>query len=540
MWIEGKLKSIYSKIGKSERVAFLCTFIAGMLAHMYIWTNTIPNFDGISRMYEEQQASLVGRWFLHYASYLHGFTQMPMMIGVLAMLLLAVAVLLVVRLFAIKSALLAGLWGVLAAVFPVMAYTNSYTFTASAYCLAILMAVASVYLVRSYRFGWIPGCILLALTMGTYQAYVCMAITLSLLLVIKDMLNGDIPFGKAVKGGFGFVAYIGGGTVLYYITMQVFLKIKDLQLLSYLGMDQVESGYPVHMLGTTLLQTYKQVIDFFLLADADNAFANGWLVFLHVCLLVLTVVFIVMWIHRNRMWKEWLRLAGAAVLLLLLPLAVNFAQVISPYSTPTPIMKYAYVFIYFLAILFADIENQAEGERSESTKQQFICGLSETLLIPVLILSIGYFWKYDNLLYTMLNQAHRATESFVTNVVSRIESCEGYQMGMKVVIVGGFPADRYYADVEGYDAVQQGGALSSSVIPLNKHIYYYMNDWLNVPIPEPAEEDFIRISETETFKNMPLYPNDGSVQIIEECVVVKMQENFTPKAQYEKDYENRR
>ena len=409
--------------------------------------------------------------------------------------------------------------------------------------------------------------------MGTYQAYVCMAITLSLLLVVKDMLNKSVSFGKAVVNGFRFVLYLGGGAVLYYIILKIFLKIKDLQLLSYLGMNAVEEGYPLDMLGSTILTTYKQVKDFFLVPGAENAFVNGWLVFLHVCILLTAAVFLLQWLHRNKLWKEVLRLAGVVVLLLLLPLAVNFAQIISPYSTATPIMKYAYVFVYFLAIWWADMFSRMESEQEAFATEEYagrkIAGehtgrqskssvspkpftvvgkcwkslqikIPSTLLVVSLVLTIGYFWKYDNLLYSILNQAHRATESFVTNVVSRIESCEGYQMGMKVVVVGGFPADRYYADVENYAKLEQNGVLGTSVIPLNKHIYYYMNDWLNIPIPEPTEEDFLRIAETAEFQAMPLYPNDGSVQIIGDCVVVKMQETFTPKAQYEKDYENRR
>ncbi len=568
MWIEDKLKNIWSQIGKSERVAFLSAFAAGMLAHMYVWTNTIPNFDGMSRMYDEQQVTLMGRWFLHYASILHGFIQMPMLIGVLAMLLLGVTAMLVVRLFQIKSPLLAAIWGAIATVFPAMAYTNGYMYTSSAYCLAILMAVVSVYLVKNYRWGWAPGCILLALSMGSYQAYVCVAITLSVLLVLCDMLSEDISWVKAVKNGFRFVFYICGGTVIYYLVLQIFLKVKDLEIWSYLNMNTVEGGYPVDMLGSTILKTYKEVWDFFFVEYAENSFASKWLIFLHVCMALLIVALLAKWIHRKHMWKNMLKLIGTAVLLLLLPMAMNFSQIMSPFSVPSPIMKYAFVFLYFLPILLADmcaeqekvgtipasrsmVEGAAEntsGRRSvtagaaenTSRKRSMAAGLPETLLVVVLTLVLCYFWKYDNQLYTMLNQAHRATLSFVTNVVGRVEGCEGYRMGMKVVIVGGFPSDRYYTDLECYTPVQQGGALSSSTIPLNKHIYYYMNDWLNVPIQEPAEEDFLRIAESEEFKVMPLYPDDGSVRIIDDCVVVKMQETFTPKTQYEKEYENRR
>lgn len=537
MWIENQVRRIWNRIGRSEKTALLATFVAGMLAHLFIWTNVIPNFDGMSRVYDEQQMTLVGRWFLHYASWLHDYTQMPMVIGVLGMFFLSMATFLVVRLFDIRSSLFAGIWGVLCAVFPVVAYTNAYTFTAAEYYLAALLATGAVYLVRKHGvWGWCVGCMLLALAMGIYQAYVCVAITISVLLIICDMLKEQVSFAKAVKNGFVHVFFIGAGTIVYYIVLQVFLKIKDLTLISYLNMDQVADGYPLELLLSTLSNTYEQVKDFFFVAEINNSFADNVMVLIHIGVLVLAILLLIVCIGKRNNKQGVFCVTGVVLLLLCLPAAMNFVQVMSPYSTPTPTMKYAHIFFYFLPILLFEMCERKKSAVLKDLKYK----VAELLLMFGLLASIFYYWKYDNILYNMLNQAHRATESFVTNVVSRIESCEGYEYGMEVVIVGGFPSDRYYAQVENYDRVQQGGATAASVIPLNKHIYYYMNDWLNVPIAEPEEEVFWAVTATQEFQQMPLYPDDGSVKIIDGCVVVKMQESFTPKAQYEKDYENRR
>lgn len=217
-------------------------------------------------------------------------------------------------------------------------------------------------------------------------------------------------------------------------------------------------------------------------------------------------------------------------MIILLPLGVNFGKVMSPFTATSPIMKYSYVYICLLPVIL-----QGYVKQTERIKDYFVkAGVTGACLFAFV------FWQQDNTLYTMLNQVHRATLSFVTNVVGRIESCPGYRMGMPVVIVGGYPTDRYDTDLAVYDWVEQGAILSSSVIPLNKHIYYYMQDWLNVPIEEPAQEVFEEAAASEVFRNMPLYPDDGSVLIYDGKVIVKMQEEYTPRAQYEIDYENRR
>mgnify|MGYP000071340568 CR=1 FL=1 len=48
------------------------------------------------------------------------------------------------------------------------------------------------------------------------------------------------------------------------------------------------------------------------------------------------------------------------------------------------------------------------------------------------------------------------------------------------------------------------------------------------------------MAERPEFAAMPRYPDDGSVQIIDGCLVVKVQEEYTPKSDFEIAYENRR
>ena len=50
----------------------------------------------------------------------------------------------------------------------------------------------------------------------------------------------------------------------------------------------------------------------------------------------------------------------------------------------------------------------------------------------------------------------------------------------------------------------------------------------------------LAISESPDFRSMPLYPADGSVQVLDGRVVVRMQEEYTPKSDFEIAYENRR
>lgn len=516
---------------KTTKTAFITALLGGIIAHLYIYTNTIPNFDGISRVYDEQQMTVSGRWFLHYVSGIYGYMQNPMLIGVLAMFFLAAAAVLTVNLFSVKNNTIAGAWGLLSVLTPAIAYTNTYTFTAAAYCFSILLAVMAVWLAanKGYR-GFLIGCIALALSMGIYQVYVTVAITLSLYLVLGKALEEGSTVGETFLSGVRQAAFLITGTLLYYGILKIFLWKKNLKLLSYLGMNQVEQGYPVGQLGQIMADTYREVAAYFFYNTHTSY--NGAALRSIAAVLVLTCAILLLgcYLVQNFRKENILKITIGVIMIILLPLGVNFGKVMSPFTATSPIMKYSYVYICLLPVIL-----QGYVKQTERIKDYFVkAGVTGACLFAFV------FWQQDNTLYTMLNQVHRATLSFVTNVVGRIESCPGYRMGMPVVIVGGYPADRYDTDLAVYDWVEQGAILSSSVIPLNKHIYYYMQDWLNVPIEEPAQEVFEEAVASEVFRNMPLYPDDGSVLIYDGKVIVKMQEEYTPRAQYEIDYENRR
>ena len=517
----------WNRFSPAQKAAFFSCLITGYLVHLYAFTNTIPNSDGLSRVFDLQQMTVSGRWFLHYASALNNFTQMPTVIGLLSVLFLAVAALFVVDLLQIQSKVLGGLSGAIMAAFPCLGYTFLYMFTASAYCLAILLAALSVWLALRCKTGWLLGVVSLALAMGTYQAYVTVAISLSLLVVFRMTLDPDATFRKTLQLGLRLVAYLTAGAVLYYVILLVFLKVKDLQLLSYLGMDSASSSFSLGRLPFLLFDCYKQVVAFFLVPGSADAFLSPWMLAGNIILIGCGIALLIFRLLKTK--QDYWRIFGSLAMIALLPLGMNFMQILTPQSVPTPLMKYSFLAPYLLVLMLFDLT-----ETEPVFRKRYAAGL---VGIVILLLT---FLNTNNLLYTASNQAHRATESYATRLVSRIEGCPGYKPGMDVAIIGAIPTDQIYAQVESYAQVDHYSVPFDSVAPLNKHIYYYLNDWLNVPVEELSEETMLAISQSPEFQAMPLYPADGSVQILDGRVVVRIQETYTPKSDYEIAYENRR
>ena len=466
--------------------AFVAAFVFGYVIHLYAFTNTIPNPDGLSRIYDTQQMTISGRWFLHYASYFHGFVQSPALIGFLSVLFLAMAAAVVADLLELRSPAAGALAGTMMVAIPSVAYTFLYMFTASAYMFGILLAVLAVWCCNRSRWGILAGAVLIACAMGIYQAYLPLAAALALCVVIRRCLDPEMSAGDVVRKGVSFLITILLGIALYYLMLKIFLAAKDLSLISYKNINDASAG------------------------------VGGALV----TLLIL--------IRKNRCTGGKLILLLAAFLLM--PLAVNCMAVVSKQA---PIMRYAFVSVYLLAVMAIALLEQV-GE-----KNVLHAGLRITAAAAVLLI-ILMSAQTDNLAYTESETAHRSTQRFLTTLVTRVESMPGYENGMEVAIVGTFPEDIYYSKVLAFNEVHHYSSPSSSVLMANKHIYYYLNDWLNVQWKEPSEDTMKAISDSPEFQSMPLYPNDGSVAIIDGRVLVRLSPQYTPKQYYEIEYENRR
>ena len=529
MKLDELVRRLWQRIGGAEKSALLTALIAGYVTHLYAFTNIIPNSDGLSRVYDLQQMTVSGRWFLHYATAPNHFTQMPAVIGLLSVLFIAVAAALVVNVLRIKSCTLAAAVGAVMVMFPSMGFTFMYMFTASAYCLAILMAVLSVWFVLQGGLNFIFGVLLVALTMGTYQVYVTVAIALSVLVVMRRVLEEENSFTDCLFLGLKLMAYLAMGAVLYYVILQYSLMRKEVQLLSYLGMDAASSGYPFGQLPNLIVKTYKQVVKFFFVEGSTNGFATVRFAALNLVIGATTAVLTVAYVTKAKLWSQPWRVATLLGLLVIFPLAINFGQIISPYSEPTPLMKYSHVLVYVIVLLLLDLQegvNQLHGVKS--------------LLLTALALLLLFCLNTNNVMYTAAAQSHRAAESYFTRLMARVEACEGYEQGMEVLFVGAIPDEQVRSAVESYSQVDHYSVPVHNLAHLNKHIYYYLNDWLSVPVNEPDEAVVIAAADSAEFAEMPLYPQQGSVQVLDGRVVVKLRETYTPKSDFEIAYENRK
>ena len=133
------------KITKQDIYTFLTAVIMGLVTHMRVFISDIPNHDGMSSLYFDQNMITSGRWFLRVACGISSDYTLPWVIGVLCVLYLAATAVVLQRFFKVKHSFTAMLLAAILVTYPTLTSNFAYIFTADGYMLAMLMSALAIY-----------------------------------------------------------------------------------------------------------------------------------------------------------------------------------------------------------------------------------------------------------------------------------------------------------------------------------------------------------------------------------------------------------
>jgi len=130
----------------------------------------------------------------------------------------------------------------------------------------------------------------------------------------------------------------------------------------------------------------------------------------------------------------------------------------------------------------------------------------------------------SNIVYFNLNERYEKTYSLCVRMVDRIEQTEGYEAGMPVAILGGFPDDSYYAHTDITADVLSGyfGVDGEYVCNSTSSFESFMERYLNFSFPVLSLEEELALIDTDTFKGMKNFPNAESLEVINGVLVIKL------------------
>lgn len=352
----------------------------------------------------------------------------------------------------------------------------------------------------------------MSLSLGIYQAYIPITISIFVLLLIRRALEGETSFWKLVRQGLYYCGALVLGLLLYYLFLKISLVLYGTSLSNYQGVDNMgklalgdiprlvkEAIYSVCMLpvkGYCGLAGMKLIKLAYLLLGIFSAVLIGYILLIKV------------------------RKADIAVLTILLCLifllAVNFIVIMCPDTWIYTLMVYAFVLLPCVPLVL--IECLPEKNTQPKWMQRV---MHKGVVLGVAVMIFCYAYE-ANVSYTALYYANRQVENYLNSIVVQIRMTEGFDTEKEWAFIGDIedPLLNCYWQYE----TRYGGNEFTEWL-LNR---YSRNTWIQnyygYSVPSASEDKIVELSNTEEVKNMPCWPNEGSIKIVDDTVIIKFQD----------------
>lgn len=515
------LEKISKLFTKNRKIAFLTVIILGAIAYVRIYCNGIGNADslvvGYTRGFNIVEVQL-GRWALGIISLLRGNLVSPIITTFIAIILTGITAIILNEIFEINKPTSIILIASILVLNPAFANILTYHYCSDSYALAMLLAVLSVYLIYKRRtiISSIMAIICVSLSMGLYQPYIGVIVSLCMIIAIKNLIASKKSLGEISKETLKAIIIFIIGVIIYYIIAQIFFTAFNTSLSSYRGANKIGLGI-VTNLGMAIKETYRIFYNF-LFSNYTGLLQNTYYrrQYLNIiCIAIILIVYLIT-ILKNRKNIKASKIIASIILLGTLPIGINIIKLIAQETEIGTRMSSSLYLIYVLMIIMVDkFETGIKGNLIK-----WLTSISMIAIIITWMLSIQST-------YTAIEYSYNETYSTMLRVVDRIEQTEGYKENMKYCFVG--TSD----DIAKYKASFIYSTTTEDFI--SKNVFWgndktgvskFLRQYLGKHIEWCSNDEYSKIINSKEFKEMSVFPNSSAVKVIDNIIVVKFTRKY--------------
>lgn len=508
--ISGEEKTIICRIA-------VVTLVIGLVTHGYAFFNGLFSHDSL-KVYPDQNEIIwhisLGRFLQEPYRMCRGELAAPWLIGLVSLLWIAVAAYLIIKLLKIETVpMQIATCGILVANLTTISINATYMFYIDTFMFALVMSVLAVFFVEKIKYGMFLGAIFVCISMGLYQSFFAVSVTLCIMLSIGHVISGRSTKDIITSGLYEIGALLLGG-LLYLCLLKIVLNYTGIDLsTSYNSIANVVSGtITVESIPELIVSTYTYYLDFLF---KPNGYGGMGIVLVNICCSIVLVSSFIRLVYKNKINKR--NIAIGSILLLAFPFAANLTYFISQGMIHS-LMTYSWFLLY--PFVLSLIERRSD-EIIEAYSR--VLKISSCLLIGVLV------WNsivYANGAYLKKTLEEKSTLSVATRVLERIETIDGYVPGeTPVAFVGNINDSVLSVTREGFERYTDIYAVGMTY---NYGITYgismaekYFSAQLGYPINWVNDDEIAKLSLLDEVVTMPCFPAVESVKFVGDVLVVK-------------------
>lgn len=501
--MENSKQSLYDKavsrllkLAHEYNTPLAVSWLVGLLAHMFVFTNKFVNHDEVMYLFGKGATFESGRWMLALTGLIFPDVSMPWINGIISLTLISVSVCIIIRIFEIRNKVLQGLLAGLLVCFPAQDSIFCFTFTCAPYAMALFLSLLSIYIYSCF-FGikrfFLSVCILVC-ALGIYQSYIALAASIYLILMIQALIRGSKAKDVLHSGILYLLLLLVSIGVYYAVTLAV-CKLTGIELLGY--------AYSENSLVFRVLLAYNSFIR--TLFNGYFGYVNGLCsIMAHsICIVVASGLALACMLKRKNFYECALFILCVA----LLPLSINSLYLIAQTGIISSWTQYSFVCVYILAVVLYD-------QLCVDVRLRDLVCIALTMVMASNIL-------FANKVYLKLFMDYENAYAFYTVLASDIKRSPAYHVGMEVYIAG--TAEDGVQTVDDFGLGRFNGPADDLINVYTKGIF--VQYYIGCDIPMIAFEEHQtrgEIEESAEYASMPAYPAEGSIAEIEGYLVVKL------------------
>ncbi|MCM1526851.1 MAG: glucosyltransferase domain-containing protein [Bacteroides sp.] len=468
----------------------------------------------------------MGRWFWQYISRLRFGTSPDPYTSLITLALMVSGLLLLFDLWNIKNKYIIVLSGLLFISHPAICFELSYRYMSPTFGVAFFLSILAVWCferIKSPCIAVMAGSVCVALSMGSYQAYICcasVAFLTALLMKLSQNTKWKDIAGFCGRSGIGIV--LGG--IEYIVILNIYLQKAGIGMSVYQGGDRYSILYSIQNLPSSLQKVY-QIFDLYFrgIMYKINRMQEK-----HIFTVMFVLALMLVALNMIRIFrKSKTKAVVFGLLILLYPAAVLSVLFI---ATDAPLgLQTACGPALFLAALTCMFCNEKRIEDARQSDQGGR-GIGKGGKIPGRIFALfmagvlyGSIWQViidQNIMY----EGRIATENIADLVVDKLLQEDLLSNDKQYVFVGIPVASPLYAIDPNYEYANQyalygawywgahGSRSWRSVLEYRKGLRLNMI----------TGEEYETLSFSEIVTNMPQFPAPGSIVEENDIVYIKI------------------
>lgn len=560
-----------------------------LIAHAYAYFNASFFHDRSQAVYPGKWNSASrARWMQQFINLLTAFDYLPWLCGVLAIAFFALSIYMIADILEIRSVwnlcLIAGICITNDSVI------NAHLYWVPEILVALPFALASAWIWKmedkriAIRVSF--GAFFVGLSLASYGAYTSAAPCIVIISLFFELLDNR-KWLKVLRRGMEYAMTFAIGMAFYYIVLRLFLHFQELSLTAYMGRNRLVSDFPnlkeilelvkqawysaliylkgekdirlilalsICILMVQFMRQKKKECRFMcflmmlllmalfpLCAGLIHVMAFGSVHWLMKFSYIMPYIFIITLLdreqemHQGERKKDGKIVWGMAAVVLVIVSGTFLNDIDGRIRLIClGIMACAGLYSAYLFLL--------NRLKSNGNTENEMCGYCETVperstliawcAVLTILISLKMYTGIlnANIAYMKCDEIDRATRSFTTRLLGRIEGCEGFE-GNEVIVFIGDVNKNAYISATNLMADNKWDYLSDDIFVsrLKNGITYNhalcgllkTDAGCTLSCKLLSSEDYSP-QEQNIIGEMPDYPADGSIRKVDESIIVKL------------------